>query len=131
MPPTPSSGPILSNGSMIPILDQLMATVPMSRRSGLSPWTLVRVLGTFPSAWVAREVHEAPDWKGVFLVLSENDALDQAWFEPATPTIVSSSQVPAPLRKKLERQLAIVEHDGPCILDPPARLLPGMVLPPG
>jgi hypothetical protein len=100
-----------------PVLDRLMATVPVSRRSGLSPWTLVRVLGTFPPAWIAREVHEAPNWQGIFLVLSENDAPDQAWFEPGDmPPSFPQSPARSANVKNWDGKTAIVEHDGPCIL---------------
>ena len=94
-----------------------MVTVPTSRRSGLSPWTLVQVLGTFPSAWVAREVHVAPNWKGVFLVLSENDVPDQAWFETGDePTSFPKLSARSASVKSWDGQVALVEHDGPCIL---------------
>ena len=46
-----------------------MATMPSSRRGGLGPWAVVQVLGAFPPAWIAREVHEAPNWKEIFLRL--------------------------------------------------------------
>ena len=95
-----------------------MATLPPSRRGGLGPWTLVQILGAFPPAWVAREVHEANlKMKVAFLRLSENEAPDEAWFEPGEapagfPAVsASSAQV-----KSWDGKTAVVEHDGPCIL---------------
>jgi hypothetical protein len=100
-----------------PLLDRVMGTIPASKRSGLSPWSLVRVVGTFPPAWVAREVHEAPNWKLLFWVLSDNDARDEAWFEPgdAPQSFPKSTNTSADV-KSWDGKTAIVEHDGPCIL---------------
>jgi hypothetical protein len=100
-----------------PVLDRVMATLPKSLRGGLGPWALVQVPRPFPPAWIAREVHEAPNWKVLFSWLSTNDAADEAWFEPgdAPPSFpevgASSARV-----NSWDGKTAIVEHDGPCIL---------------
>jgi hypothetical protein len=100
-----------------PVLDLLMATVPASRESGLSPWTLVRVPGTFPPAWTAREIRRAPEWRAIFYVLSENDAANEAWFEPGdAPDGFPESSGGSARVKTWDGKTAIVEHTGPCIL---------------
>ena len=101
-----------------PLLDRLMATLPPSRRGGLGPWTLVQVLGAFPGAWTAREVREAKlKMKVAFLRLSENEARDEAWFEPGEgPPGFSEISTGAAEVKSWDGQTAIVEHGGGCIL---------------
>jgi hypothetical protein len=100
-----------------PVLDRVMATLPKSMRGGLGPWALVQVMGAFPPAWISREVHEAPNWRALYVRLSTNDAADEAWFEPgdAPPSFpavgASTGQV-----NSWDGKTAIVEHNGPCIL---------------
>jgi len=101
-----------------PLLDRLMATLPPSRRGGLGPWTLVQVLGAYPAAWTAREVREAKiKMKVAFLRLSENEARDEAWFEPgeAPPGFTEVSTGVAEV-KNWDGKTATVEHAGGCIL---------------
>jgi hypothetical protein len=100
-----------------PSLDQLMTTLPISRRGGLGPWTLVHASGTFPPAWIAQEIHEDQDWKDVFYFLSINDRSNEAWFEPgeAPPSFPELTTGSAHV-KSWNGTTAVVEHDGPCIL---------------
>jgi hypothetical protein len=100
-----------------PLLDQLMTTIPTSRRGGLGPWTIVQTSGPFPPAWIAQDIHTARDWKDVFYFLSGNDRPNEAWFEPGDgpasfPELITGSAHV----KSWNGTTAVVEHDGPCIL---------------
>ena len=81
-----------------------MAGFPNARRSGLGPWKLVRIPNAFPPAWVARQVREAPTWGILFLILSRDDAQDEAWFlaEDHTPAFAGPRRSGGQ-RRKLER----------------------------
>jgi hypothetical protein len=100
-----------------PVLDRALASFPTARRSGLSPWKLVRVPDPFPPAWVARYVREAPTWGILFLFLSYNDASDDAWFlaDDHPPSLPNSSANMARVQS-WDGQTAIVDHDGSCVL---------------
>ena len=100
-----------------PWLDRLMATIPVSLRGGLGPWSIVQVSGAFPPAWVAQEIHEAKDWGEMFYYLSLADRQNEAWFESgdARPDFPQSTTGSAHV-KSWNGTMAVVEHDGPCIL---------------
>ena len=111
-----------------PALDRVIAGVAMYRGSGLGPWKLVRVPDAFPPAWVACNVREAPNWGVLFLMLSQNDAPDEAWFLPEDrpPASPGHGAQVASLRS-WNGQTAIVEHDGSCILILRQTYYPGWV----
>ena len=122
----PVIGTVLLDRIPDPVLDRLMASSPHSSRGGLGPWKLVRVPDVFPTAWIAREVHEAPNWAFLFLKLSLDDARDQAWFEPGDR--------PPPCRNRLPTQPAYEAGTGkrrswnttaPCFLILPRTYYPG------
>jgi hypothetical protein len=100
-----------------PLLDQIMATIPISRRGGLGPWSLVKVPGAFPPAWIAQEVHETQDWKHAFYFLSMNDRPNEAWFEAGDgPAGFPESGSGSGRVESWDGTVAVVDHDGPCIL---------------
>jgi len=111
-----------------PALDRVFASIPMLRRSGLGPWTLVRVPNAFSPAWIARQVREAPTWGLLFLTLSRDDALDEAWFLPEDrpPSFPGPSAQVASVQS-WDGQTAIVKHDGSCILILRRTYYPGWV----
>jgi hypothetical protein len=100
-----------------PALDRVMATVSISRESGLGPWKLVRIQDTFPAAWVASRVSVAPVWPALFAVLSFTDARDDAWFlaDDHPPVLPEPSARVAEVQS-WDGRLAVVAHDGSCIL---------------
>jgi hypothetical protein len=121
-------GAVLLDQIPDPALDRLMGSYAISRRGGLGPWKLAQLPDAFPPAWVAREVHEAPDWKVLFVVLSFDEARDQAWFEPGDrPPEFPKSGASSANVKSWDGKNAIVEHDGPCILILRRTFYPGWV----
>jgi hypothetical protein len=111
-----------------PALDHVMAKVPISIRGGLGPWTLVRNPAPFPRAWVARRIRQAPDWGSLFLALSHDDLLDEAWFlaDDSPPSLEELAARTANVRS-WNGQRAVVEHDGACILILQRTYYPGWV----
>ncbi len=100
-----------------PVLDQILACVPGAVRSGLGPWKIARVPGTFPAVWVAPQVHLASSWGQLYIVLSQKDARDEAWFlqeeapsQPTTPPARKSAVL------SWNGRSGEVAHDGSCIL---------------
>jgi hypothetical protein len=78
---------------------------------------VVKVPGAFPPALIAREIHKAKNWKAIFLRLSKYDVPDEAWFEPGDePQGFPESTMGSGEVKSWDGEVAIVEHDGPCIL---------------
>ncbi len=100
-----------------PWLDRLMATIPTALRGGLGPWRIAQVAGAFPPAWIAHDIHEAKNWKQAFYYLSLGDRQNEAWFEPgdAPPDFPPSTTTSARV-KSWDGTVAVVEHNGPCIL---------------
>jgi len=111
-----------------PALDRVMRGVSILKSGGLGPWKLVRIPNSFPSAWIARRIREAPTWGRLYTELSCADAALEAWF--------LSEDLPSPLPDRLARaasikswdgETAIVEHDGACILILRRTFYPGWV----
>jgi hypothetical protein len=98
-----------------PALDRVMASVP--RLHGRGPWKLVRDREAFPPARVARRVRVAESWGRLYTALSNADLLDEAWFlaedgEPVLPgPLVTTARV-----QRWDGRIAVVEHDGSCVL---------------
>lgn len=98
-----------------PVLDQMMAGMPKLHAKG--PWKLVHDPRAFPSAWVARRVHEARVWGQLYSELSIADAPDDAWF-------LAEDRVPKPpgpvaniaTVRSWDGRTAEVDHDGSCVL---------------
>ncbi len=100
-----------------PALDQIMANVTASRQSGLGPWKLVRNRDPFPPARIAYRVNEAPVWGMLFTELSFFEARDDAWFLPEDhPPALPGKSATAASVLEWDGRLAVVEHDGSCIL---------------
>ena len=100
-----------------PVLDLVMLGTAKFSRSALGPWKVVRLPGAFPPAWVARTILESSNWGSLFLVLSQNDAQDEAWFlakDPKPPFASGSARVSTV--RSWDGHSAIVTHDGSCIL---------------
>jgi hypothetical protein len=111
-----------------PVLDRVFAPISNLRRSGLGPWTLVRVPNAFPPAWIAHRVREAPTWGLLFLALSSSDALDEAWFLPEDhPPLFPDAGAEVASVRSWDGQTAIVDHDGSCILVLRRTYYPGWV----
>jgi hypothetical protein len=111
-----------------PALDHVFASFPNLRRSGLGPWTLVRVPNAFPSAWVARRVRKAPTWGLLFAALSTNDVPDEAWFLPEDhPPLFPDLSAQVASVQSWDGHTAIVKHDGSCILILRRTYYPGWV----
>jgi hypothetical protein len=100
-----------------PVLDQVVASFPSLRRSGLGPWKLVRVPNPFPPAWVAHQVREVRVWGLLFMSLANRDALDEAWFlsEDHPPSLPEPIAQVTTIRS-WDGRIAVVEHDGSCVL---------------
>ena len=125
---TPSGGPRSWPRLLTQLLIALSQVLPMYRSSGLGPWKLVRVPDAFPPAWVARQVREAPNWGLLFLMLSQNDAPDEAWFLPEDrPPASPGRGAQVASVRSWNGQTAIVEHDGSCILILRQTYYPGWV----
>ena len=98
------------------------------RRPGLGPWKLVRNPGAFPPAWVARSVRVAPNWGWLYSELSAADSRDVAWFlaEDNALSLPKPTAQVASVRS-YDGQIAVVDHDGSCILVLRQTYYPGWV----
>jgi hypothetical protein len=100
-----------------PVLDRIMGCIPILRTGGLGPWKLVRVPNPFPSAWIARRIHNASGWGQLYAELSRTEAQDEAWFLPEdSPPSFPDQVAHAAQVESWNGQTAVVKHDGSCIL---------------
>jgi hypothetical protein len=107
-----------------PALDKIMMGSSSSRRGGLGPWKLVKELQPFPTAWVARRIHQTSqhthkeeEWGELYTTLSLADGLDDAWFLSAdAPVSVPGTAAQAARVESWDGRTAVVAHDGNCIL---------------
>ena len=109
-----------------PSLDQLIASVPVFR--GRGPWKLVRNPNVFPPAWVAYHIRQAPSWAVLYSELMRKDVSADAWFlsDDHPPTLPDPIAQVARVQS-WDSQMAVVEHDGSCILVLRRTYYPGWV----
>jgi hypothetical protein len=98
-----------------PGVDQLVASVPALH--GRGPWRIVRNSNVFPPAWVAHHIRRAPNWPALYSALTRKEVSTDAWFLSED----NPSALPDPIARTAsvqnwDGQMAIVEHDGACIL---------------
>jgi hypothetical protein len=111
-----------------PALDHVLGTIAVSGRASLGPWKLVRFPHPVPRASIARQPREAPNWRTLFVALSEEDHPDEAWFLATDyPPLLPSQFAQTASVQSWNGETAVVEHDGTCILILQRTYYPGWV----